>query len=444
MDLLRWGRSPWGEWVLTHVSWSLFWASLFAGVLFFVAHASYMLFSAHRKRASAETDALEAKYKNLPAKIERHSPGGAPVPLGDGGVDVHAAVHGVPADRRRQVRLGAVALDGRHRPDGVDPVPHRPRDVLPGLLVDLDRSEGHPGAEGRAAARVRPRRARGRRTASIRSATGCITRRSCSPGWAPSITGVLMIPRIRTGLVTRNPYYLSDVDVGHHLRDARPGRRRPRRPRHRARVLRDSPEKWWITKAMIFGFITRRQYLEHHEPSRWPVGARRLGEARGPGVSAAVTPPSSASRIDIIEEAYEFMLAYAAQGLSTRIRAATRAVRRVSSCTRCDAALAGLGDFLNSFIDRRRRRAGGAVPRVHHRHRSRRAAMRRPRAARAGAARRSARSWSTTSTRRFTCAHSSPISSSSTKSSSTADRSARTPTINAELAENAEDLEAPM
>ena len=50
MDLLTWGRSPWGEWVPTHVSWSLFWASLFAGVLFFVAHASYMLFSAHRKR----------------------------------------------------------------------------------------------------------------------------------------------------------------------------------------------------------------------------------------------------------------------------------------------------------------------------------------------------------------------------------------------------------
>ena len=34
MDLLRWGRSPWGEWVLPHVSWNLFWGSLFAGVLF--------------------------------------------------------------------------------------------------------------------------------------------------------------------------------------------------------------------------------------------------------------------------------------------------------------------------------------------------------------------------------------------------------------------------
>jgi hypothetical protein len=40
MDFLTWGRSPWGEWILTHISWDLFWASLFAGVMFFVAHAS--------------------------------------------------------------------------------------------------------------------------------------------------------------------------------------------------------------------------------------------------------------------------------------------------------------------------------------------------------------------------------------------------------------------
>jgi formate dehydrogenase subunit gamma len=34
------------------------------------------------------------------------------------------------------------------------------------------------------------------------------------------------------------------------------------------------PEKWWITKAMLVGWITRRQYLEHHEPNRWPVATR--------------------------------------------------------------------------------------------------------------------------------------------------------------------------
>ena len=29
------------------------------------------------------------------------------------------------------------------------------------------------------------------------------------------------------------------------------------------------PEKLWITKAMVFGYITRREYLEHHDPDRW-------------------------------------------------------------------------------------------------------------------------------------------------------------------------------
>jgi hypothetical protein len=32
------------------------------------------------------------------------------------------------------------------------------------------------------------------------------------------------------------------------------------------------PDKWWITKSMILGWITRRQYLEHHDPGRWGVG----------------------------------------------------------------------------------------------------------------------------------------------------------------------------
>ena len=38
------------------------------------------------------------------------------------------------------------------------------------------------------------------------------------------------------------------------------------------------PEKWWITKSMIFGWITRRQYLEHHDPDRWAI-SRSEGSA---------------------------------------------------------------------------------------------------------------------------------------------------------------------
>jgi len=31
------------------------------------------------------------------------------------------------------------------------------------------------------------------------------------------------------------------------------------------------PEKWFITHSMIFGWMNREKYLEHHDPQRWPV-----------------------------------------------------------------------------------------------------------------------------------------------------------------------------
>ena len=34
MDLLTTARSPWGESIFTHISWSLFWAALVGGLLF--------------------------------------------------------------------------------------------------------------------------------------------------------------------------------------------------------------------------------------------------------------------------------------------------------------------------------------------------------------------------------------------------------------------------
>ena len=87
------------------------------------------------------------------------------------------------------------------------------------------------------------------------------------------------------------------------------------------------PEKWWITKSMILGWITRRQYLEHHEPERWRVAANPptsryvTGDTtHRPGMLLAARTGRRgagrfAARCNAIEEAYEFMLAYAAQGL---------------------------------------------------------------------------------------------------------------------------------
>ncbi len=273
MDLLRWGRSPWGEWVLTHVSWSLFWASLFAGVLFFIAHAGYMLFSAHRKRPSAETDALEALYKNLPEKIERHGLAArlfhwvmaaamfvllftAFLPIA--GVKFAWVYWHWMAGL---VLTASILFHIVHATFFLDfwSIWIGPRDI-PELKAELMREFGHdvPGPkDGKY-----PLGNRLYHTAIVLAGLGA------------SITGILMIPRIRTGLVTRNPYYLADATWGityvtHGLAGvglvglviA-----------HVYFAIR--PEKWWITKAMILGYITRRQYLEHHEPSRWPVGGK--------------------------------------------------------------------------------------------------------------------------------------------------------------------------
>lgn len=57
------------------------------------------------------------------------------------------------------------------------------------------------------------------------------------------------------------------------------------------------------------------------------------------------------ARIDIIEEAYEFLLAYASQGLPSDIGSDTGRQAR-EYLKRCDGALTSFGEFLTAFIGR--------------------------------------------------------------------------------------------
>jgi hypothetical protein len=68
-------------------------------------------------------------------------------------------------------------------------------------------------------------------------------------------------------------------------------------------------------------------------------------------VSAAEVLAELNARIDVIEEAYEYFLAYASQGLpADQGSDSGRQARHYLE--RCTNALANFGDFLNSFIDR--------------------------------------------------------------------------------------------
>jgi cytochrome b subunit of formate dehydrogenase len=102
-------------------------------------------------------------------------------------------------------------------------------------------------------------------------------------GFAAMITGVLMLFRIDTPLLARNPYLYADSTWGwiyivHGL----------------GGVLLVAltithvyfailPEKRWITRSMIKGWITRRELMTHHDPKRWDAaGERPAGEAPSP------------------------------------------------------------------------------------------------------------------------------------------------------------------
>ena len=68
-------------------------------------------------------------------------------------------------------------------------------------------------------------------------------------------------------------------------------------------------------------------------------------------MSAAEVLGELTARINTIEEAYEFMLAYASQGLSSDQESATGRQAR-EFLARCSAALDNFGEFLTGFTER--------------------------------------------------------------------------------------------
>ena len=272
MDFITWGRNPWGQEVPTHVAVSLLWVSLYAGVVFLVAHAGYMVL---RKRRAAHTDVPQAAQKDLPARIERHSLMArlfhwvmaaamfvllftAFLPM----VGVEFAWvtwHWIAG----LVLTGSVLYHIIHASFWLDfwSIWIGPQDI-PEFRAEMRRELGQEVSGPKA----------GKYPLANRLYHSVIV----VVGLMVIGTGMVMMPRIRTPLLPRNPYLLSDMTWGvtyvlHGLAGvALVGLVMA----HVYFAVR--PEKLWLTKAMIFGWITRRQYLEHHDPNRWVVATSPL------------------------------------------------------------------------------------------------------------------------------------------------------------------------
>lgn len=94
-------------------------------------------------------------------------------------------------------------------------------------------------------------------------------------------TGILMLFRIDTMFWQRNQYILSDstwgfVYVVHGLSGVA---LITLVTAHIYFAVR--PDRWWITRSMFKGSITKEAYLEHHDPAKW-AGEGRLPEKKVP------------------------------------------------------------------------------------------------------------------------------------------------------------------
>jgi len=270
MDFLTWGRNPWGQEILTHISWDLLWASLFAGIMFLVAHASYMILSAHRKRSSAETDALEAQYKNLPDQIPRHSFMARMfhwVMAASMFVLLFTAFLPIVGVRFAWVEwhwIAGLVLTGSilyhiiHATFWLDfwSIWVGPKDI-PEFKAEMLRELGHEVA--------------GPKSGKYPLGNRLYHLAIVVAGFAVVVTGIVMMYRVRTPFFERNPYIMSDDAWGltYVLHGLAGVGLVGLVIAHVYFAVR--PDKWWITKSMILGWVTKRQYLEHHDPTRWKV-----------------------------------------------------------------------------------------------------------------------------------------------------------------------------
>ena len=293
MELWRRAANPWNQEILIGVSWDLMWAAAIIGVGFVVLHAIWAQWLAPPASSGSGESAASATL-GLPSRILRHAMSER---VFHWGMSVAMLVLLVTAFFPViGIQFPWVTI---HWAAGL---------VLTAMIVYhiihavfwqdfwamwIDKADVKAGV-------AELKHMLGRNTADVpKAAKYPIDHKFFHHGAAVAalvaiLSGVLMMLRLETPFWGANPYILGDgswgvVYVLHGLSGV---------------VLISlvithiyfaiRPDKWWITKSMIFGWIGREQYLEHHDPSRWVVpgadqpevlvGAASSGPTEGDGL----------------------------------------------------------------------------------------------------------------------------------------------------------------
>ena len=278
MSFLQWATSPWGQSVPIHIVWGLIWVAVIAGVFFMIVHSLYLIVVRPPKRFAERKAEVAAR---VPERIPRHTLAAR-------------LFHWVMAASMFALLITAFLPKVGIQFNWV--LYH----WIAGLVLTvsilfhiihatffLDFWSIWPDKTDLIDAKNRTLRFFGK-DAPLPSKFAKYPLENklyhgvvMLAGLAVILTGLLMMKRVETGIFVRNPYLFSDMTWGmmYVLHGLAGVGFIALTIMHVYMGVR--PEKFPITKSMIFGWMSRDFYLEEHDTGRWAVKSGQPESNRG-------------------------------------------------------------------------------------------------------------------------------------------------------------------
>ena len=293
MELWRRAANPWGQEVFIGISWDLMWAAVIGGLAFVTAHAVWAKWIA--PPASTGTGGGSG-IAGLPAQILRHAMSERVFHWGMSAamlvllITAFAPVMGIQFAWVTIHWVAGVILTAMIVYHIIHAVFWQDfwamwvdkADIKVGM-AELSHIVGRDGTEVP-------------RTAKYPIDHKLFHHAAAVSGLAAIVTGVLMMLRLETPFWTANPYMLTDSSWGvmYVVHGVSGVVLIALVISHIYFAIR--PDKWWITKSMIYGFIGQDKYVENFDPSRWTVaGAAPQEEPVPAGVGASLSGDDAAA-----------------------------------------------------------------------------------------------------------------------------------------------------
>ncbi|HWZ56904.1 MAG TPA: cytochrome b/b6 domain-containing protein [Verrucomicrobiae bacterium] len=272
MNLIQWATSPWGQQVPTHISWTLLWVFAITGLAFLVVHALYVsIWAKKTAHAEAPSGLSPAAVAQIPERVPRHN--------------LSARLfHAVMA--LSMLTLLFTAFLPKVGVQFAWVTYHWIAGIVLSISVLYHIFDSFwfqdfwsiwPDEVDIEDAGNRAKRAMGqdapapRKFAKYPLENKLYHLAVMCAGLSAIVTGLFMMKRVRTPFFERNPYLFGDMTWGwmYVLHGLAGVGFVALVTTHIYMAIR--PEKLFITKSMIFGWMDKRHYLEHHDPRRWPI-----------------------------------------------------------------------------------------------------------------------------------------------------------------------------